>query len=31
MKAVVKNSAERGVEYVTDYWDPKPADGPVVV
>ena len=31
MKAVVKNSAERGVEYVTDYQDPKPADGHVVI
>jgi threonine dehydrogenase-like Zn-dependent dehydrogenase len=31
MKAVVKNSAERGVEYVTDHPDPKPADGQVVI
>jgi len=31
MKAVVKTSAERGAEYVTDYPDPKPADGQVVI
>src|SRR5678815_5560855 len=31
MRAVVKNSAEHGVEYVTDYSDPKPADGHVVI
>src|SRR5689334_13843239 len=31
MKAVVKNSAERGVQYVTDHPDPKPADGQVVI
>jgi threonine 3-dehydrogenase len=31
MKAVVKRSAERGVEYVTDHPDPKPADGQVVI
>jgi threonine 3-dehydrogenase len=31
MKAVVKNRAGRGVEYVTDHADPKPADGHVVV
>jgi len=31
MRAVVKNSAERGFQYVTDYPDPKPADGQVVV
>src|SRR4029450_2831956 len=31
MKAVVKNSAERGFEYVTDYPDPQPADGQVVI
>jgi threonine 3-dehydrogenase len=31
MKAVVKRSAERGVEYVTDHPDPRAADGHVVV
>jgi threonine 3-dehydrogenase len=31
MKAAVKTSAERGVEYVTDYPDPTPADGQVVI
>ena len=31
MRAVVKNSAEHGFEYVTDYPDPKPADGQVVI
>jgi len=31
VKAVVKTSAERGAEYVTDYPDPKPADGQVVI
>jgi threonine 3-dehydrogenase len=31
MKAVVKNSAERGAEYVTDYPDPRPTDGHVVI
>ena len=31
MKAVVKTSAERGFEYVTDHPDPKPADGQVVI
>jgi threonine 3-dehydrogenase len=31
VKAVVKRSAERGVEYVTDYPDPKPIDGHVVI
>ena len=31
MKAVVKTSAERGVEYVTDYPDPNAADGQVVI
>ncbi|MGK5681544.1 alcohol dehydrogenase catalytic domain-containing protein [Actinoplanes sp. URMC 104] len=31
MKAVVKKTAGRGVEYVSDYPDPKPADGQVVI
>jgi threonine 3-dehydrogenase len=31
MKAVVKESAERGVTYVTDYPDPKAAPGQVVI
>ena len=31
MKAVVKTSAERGFEYVTDHPDPKPIDGQVVI
>jgi threonine 3-dehydrogenase len=31
MKAVVKRSAERGVEYVTDHPDPKATEGHVVV
>ena len=31
MRAVVKNSAERGFEYVTDHPDPKAADGQVVI
>jgi threonine 3-dehydrogenase len=31
MKAAVKVSAERGVEYMADYPNPKPADGQVVV
>ena len=31
MKAVLKNAAERGAAYVTDYPDPKPADGQVVI
>src|SRR5581483_719960 len=31
MRAVVKNSAERGAEYVTDYPDPTAAEGHVVI
>ena len=31
MKAVLKTSAARGAEYVTDHPDPKPADGQVVI
>lgn len=31
MRAVVKNSAERGFQYVTDYPDPKPTDAQVVI
>src|SRR3954468_6396903 len=31
MKAVVKTTAARGAQYVTDYPDPTPADGHVVI
>src|SRR4029079_11412707 len=31
MKAVIKNAPERGFTYLTDYADPKPADGQVII